>query len=105
MKESDIEGVATHDGPESCVGVREGPGEALTGERTGQAIEPRNRRHPGCRRRLPSGRPHRGGRYRESSVDPARSENQGIYGSSMRENREGPPVVRSPIRGGPLGEG
>jgi hypothetical protein len=26
-----IEGVAIHGGPESCVGVREGVGEALTG--------------------------------------------------------------------------
>jgi RNA-directed DNA polymerase len=31
MRESDTEGVATHGGPESCVGVREGAGEALTG--------------------------------------------------------------------------
>ena len=31
MKESYIEGVATHDDPESCVHVREGMGEALTG--------------------------------------------------------------------------
>jgi RNA-directed DNA polymerase len=30
MKEPYIEGVATHDGPESCVGVCEGEGEALT---------------------------------------------------------------------------
>jgi len=37
-----IEGVARHDGPESCVGVREGGGEALTGVRAGRAIEPRN---------------------------------------------------------------
>src|SRR2546425_511465 len=37
-----IEGVANHDGPESCVGVREGSGEALTGVRVGRAIEPRN---------------------------------------------------------------
>ena len=42
MKELYIEGVATHDGPESCVGVREGIGEALTGVRAGWAIEPRN---------------------------------------------------------------
>jgi len=31
MEESDIEGLATHGGPESCVGVREGVGEALPG--------------------------------------------------------------------------
>ena len=31
MEESDVEGPATHDGPESCAGVREGVGEALTG--------------------------------------------------------------------------
>ena len=31
-KESDIEGVAIHGGPESCVGVREDGGEALTGK-------------------------------------------------------------------------
>ena len=35
------EGVANHIGPESCAGVREGVCEALTGERIGQAIEPR----------------------------------------------------------------
>ena len=29
-----------------------------------------------------------GGVMRESPADPARSENQGMYGTSMRENRE-----------------
>jgi RNA-directed DNA polymerase len=33
-----IEGLATHDGPESCVGVREGGDEALTGVRAGQLL-------------------------------------------------------------------
>ena len=42
MEESDIEGVATHGGPESCAGVREGVGEVLTGVRVGGAIELRN---------------------------------------------------------------
>ena len=42
MEESDAEGLATHGGPESCVGVREGAGEVLTGVRAGSAIEPRN---------------------------------------------------------------
>ncbi len=36
MKEPYVEGLASHDGPESCVGVRKGVGEALAGERTGQ---------------------------------------------------------------------
>lgn len=35
------EGLAGHAGPESCVGTREGDGEALTGVRVGWAIEPR----------------------------------------------------------------
>ena len=42
MEESDIEGVAIHGGPESCVGVREGVDEVLTGGHVGGAIEPRN---------------------------------------------------------------
>ena len=35
---------------------------------------------------------------RESPVDPARSENQGMHGVFMRENREGPSFVRSADR-------
>jgi len=42
MRTPDIEGLAIHDGPESCAGVRKGAGEALTGVRAGWAIEPRN---------------------------------------------------------------
>ena len=42
MRELYIEGVAIHGDPESCVGVCEGIGEALTGARAGRAIEPRN---------------------------------------------------------------
>ena len=36
------EGVANHTGPESCVMIREDHREALTGDTTGWAIEPRN---------------------------------------------------------------
>jgi len=82
-----VEGPATHDGPESCVGVREDAGEALTGVHAGWAIEPRNA-DPGCRRCRRSGRQHRQQRYRELLTDPAGSENHGMRGVSLRENRE-----------------
>ena len=36
MQVSYSEGLANHTGPESCVGIREDAGEALTGERIGQ---------------------------------------------------------------------
>ena len=53
------EGITNHLHPESCAGRREAAGEALTGARTGRAIEHRQR---ACleRRDCPSGRrPHR----------------------------------------------
>jgi hypothetical protein len=42
MRESDIEELATHGGPEPCAVVRGGGGEASGGVRVGRAIEPRN---------------------------------------------------------------
>jgi len=45
-----------------------------------------------------------GGVMRESPADPARSENQGMYGTSMRENRESPCPPAWLITGGPLRE-
>ena len=45
------EGVATHIDPESCAGIREGTGEALTGVRIGQATEPRKKNRQNGRAR------------------------------------------------------
>src|SRR5579863_1685608 len=42
MKVQHGKDVASHSGPESCGGAREGAAEALTGETGGSAIEPRN---------------------------------------------------------------
>jgi hypothetical protein len=89
-----VEGVATHDDPESCVDVREDGGEALTGVRAGWAIEPRNQGVRGADAVETSGRPHRRSRYRKWPVDPARSKNLCMHGVSMRENRE---IPRSPV--------
>ena len=38
MQVSYSEGLANHTGPESCVGICEDAGEALTGERIGQPL-------------------------------------------------------------------
>jgi hypothetical protein len=40
MKESYDEGIASHIGPESCGGTRDGAAEALTGEGCGPGMEP-----------------------------------------------------------------
>jgi RNA-directed DNA polymerase len=90
MRESDTEGVATRSGPESCVGVCEGVGEALTGVRAGWAIEPRNQRFVGADVVVVGGRQYRWPRYREWPADPARSKNLRMHGVSARENREVP---------------
>ena len=100
MKESDIEGVAIHGGPESCVGVREGVGEALTGVRAGWAIEPRNQDVRGADAVKRGGRQHRRRRYREPLADPARSKNLCMHGIFMRENRE---IPRRPSADGRAG--
>ena len=96
MKESHGEGVASHTGPESCVPLREGRGEALTGGRTGPVIEPR-KHDPVLGRALQgadaveeSGRPHGTRRWRQTCADPARSKPRGMYGSLSSGNREVP---------------
>ena len=50
MKESYVEGLAAHDGPESCDGVRKDGGEALTGVRAGRVFSRERMIPPGCRR-------------------------------------------------------
>jgi hypothetical protein len=99
MEEPYVEGVATHDGPESCAVVREGGGEALTGVRAGRAIEPRNTLDRGADAVDRSGRPHRWQRYRELLADPARSKTLCMHGISMRENREVPYLPAGVIAG------
>jgi hypothetical protein len=105
MRELYIEGVAIHGDPESCVGVREGVGEALTGARVGWAIEPRHNVSRGADAVEMVGRQHRWQRFRELAADPARSKNLCMRGISMRENREVPGSPAQLITGGPRGEG
>ena len=93
MREPHIEGVATHDDPESCVGAREGVGEALAGARTGTVLSREIRLCRGADAVMRSGRPHRRHRHRKVSLNPARSETRRTCGTSLCENRE---IPRSP---------
>ena len=91
MKESYGEGVASHAGPESCVGVREGDREALTGGGAGRVLS-REMHEPlrGADAVEVSGRPYRARRQGEAWSDPARSETPRTYPSTASGNRESP---------------
>jgi len=93
MEELYAEGVAIHGGPESCVGAREGGGEALTGVRVGRAIESRNH-HFGVPTPSPWWKATRPVALCESLAGPARSENHGMHGTSKCENREIPRLAQ-----------
>ena len=97
MRTPDIEGVAIHDGPESCAGVCEGGGEALTGVRAGQPLS--REIEPPSRKRWPllgadavelSGRPNWKRRYGETLLDLARSKTLCMHASTLSGNREIP---------------
>ena len=99
MEELYAEGVAIHGGPESCVGAREGAGEALTGARVGRAIEPRNHQF-GVPTLCPvAGRQHGQRRYASRWSAPRGQKNHGMHGTSKRENREIPLFARRVITG------
>ena len=91
MKESYIEGPATHDGPESCAVGREAGGEALTGVRAGRVLS--RVIHESLRGAdvlEDDGRPHRWRRHGETPRDPARSETLCTSGITSPGNREIP---------------
>jgi hypothetical protein len=95
MKVSYGEGLATHAGSESCIGVHKGAGEALTGVRIGQPLS-REIETPPWKRWLLRGahaveisaRQNWGRRYRETPLDSARSETLRMYASTLSGNRE-----------------
>ena len=101
MKELHGEGLATHTGPESCAGVREAVGEALTGARAGPVL---SREIIGQLRGADAveigGMPHWARRYREMRPDPARSETRCMHGNISHGNRE---VPHPPEAGGAAG--
>lgn len=97
MQVRNVEGVATHNGPESCGGVGNGAGEALTGERAGRVLNREIEQLRGADAVEISGRPYLTGRQREARRNPARSETPCTRGSTVTGNRESPwsPVALS----------
>jgi hypothetical protein len=94
-----IEGVAIHGGPESCVGCPRGRRRSVDRGRVGGAIEPRNFIEVRGADVLPiGGRQHRQRRFRESLVDPARSEIPGTHASLHAREPGDPAVARGAVR-------
>lgn len=97
MKESYVEGLASYGGPESCVHIREGVGEALTGVRAGRVLS-REIHAPWRKLRVVRGaeavelrrRPHRCCRSGKAAPDPARSQTPRTRGNISHGNREIP---------------
>ena len=90
MKESYVEGLAAHSGPESCVAVRKGRGEALTGVRAGRVLSRERPPLRGADAVGEGGRPHSARRYREMRRGPARSETPCMHERASFRNREIP---------------
>ena len=97
MEVSYVEGLASYGGPESCVHIREGVGEALTGGRAGRVLS-RVIHAPWRELRVVRGaeavgvsrRPHRGCRIGEAALDPARSETLRVRANISFGNRDIP---------------
>lgn len=97
MKVSYVEGIASYGGPESCVHIREGVGEALKGGRAGRVLSCVIHA-PGRKVRDDRGaevvethrRPHRACRIGEAGMDPAQSQTPRMRASTLFGNREIP---------------
>ena len=97
MKVTYVEGVANHNGLESCVSIREDEGKALTEECAGRVLSREMHALPRKRQVLrdadavgAGGRQHLMHRHRQVRQDPARSQTPCMCRSSLLGNREIP---------------
>ena len=90
MQEPDVEGVATHDGPESCGGVREDVAEALNRGMHGRGIELRNQHIRGADAVQRKRKATRRASLCEMLAGPAQSKTRCTCRTFLRENREVP---------------
>lgn len=95
MKVLDVEGITTHDGPESCGHARKGRTEALTGVRVGRVLSRESHvKLLGADPVEERGRQYPLDRYREGRRDPARSETPCMRARTSCGNREVPRLAR-----------
>src|ERR1700731_4399164 len=87
MKESYVERLATHGGPESCGVLRKESVEALTGVRAGRVFSRAIVSLQDADAVSIVGRPYRPHRYREMRLGPARSKTPCTYGNTSLEIR------------------
>ena len=111
MKGSYVEGLASHNGPESCGAAREGGDEALTGERTGRVWSREIHALPRKRQVLRDadaveigGRQYGMRRQREAYPDPARSQTPSMCGNILCGNREIPRLPAEERTAGRIGK-
>jgi hypothetical protein len=82
-----VEGVAIHDGPEPCAGIREDVGEASVGEHAGQPLN-RERDLISDADAVLIAEGNMGGALCECLTNSARSLDPGMHGRSLYGNRE-----------------
>ena len=87
MKVRHDEDVASHIDPESCAGIREDAGEALTGERIGQPSS-RERKYVRVPTRSQTWKAIRRDASARAPRRPGVVEDPGMYGRSLHGNRE-----------------
>ncbi len=104
MKVSYVEGLANHNGPESCGAAREGGVEAWIGERTGRVFSRERVSLRDADAVGESGRPHPRHRYREVQRSPAWSQTPCTYGSTSHGNREIPGSPQTELAWGRIGK-
>ncbi len=88
MKEPYIEGLATHDDPESCAATRERCREALAGAHAGWVLSREIRLLQGADAVIPCGKQHPSRRHGKPEGDPARSKTPRTHEIFLRGNRE-----------------
>lgn len=90
MKESYVEVLAKHRGPESCADVCKDIGEALTRVHAGRVLSSENKQNQGADTVIYAGKQYTRMRNGKHLCNPAESKTSSMYENSMRENREAP---------------